>query len=220
MRPGYPTDFPLTANIALHVLDETWSVEGAGVGVLVRYCDDFVILCSSRSRAEEARRRVEVILLGLGLRLHVGKTRIVHLTHGEEGFDFLGFHHRKVESWKQRGRYYLQKWPSDRGMSMIRSKIRDATGRHRVGRSVSAVVEELNPVLRGWGNYFRWGNSARKFSTIDSYVHRRLATFASNKEGRRGRNWTRRFTSSWFQSLGVHHLSGTVRYYGTAHARR
>lgn len=209
---------PLLANIALHVLDETWSVEGVGVGVLVRYCDDFVILCSSRSRAEEARRRVEVILFTLGLRLHVGKTRIVRLTHGEEGFDFLGFHHRKVESWKQRGRYYLQKWPSDRAMAVIRNKIRDATGRHRVGRSVGAVVEELNPVLRGWGNYFRWGNSARKFSTIDSYVHRRLATFASNKEGRRGRNWKRRFTSSWIQSLGVHHLSGTVRYYGTVHA--
>jgi RNA-directed DNA polymerase len=209
---------PLLANIALHVLDEVWSVEGARVGVLVRYCDDFVILCSSRSRAEEAQRRVEVILLTLGLRLHVGKTRIVHLTHGEEGFDFLGFHHRKVESWKRQGCYYLQKWPSDRNMTMIRSKIRDATGRHRVGRSVDAVVEELNPVLRGWGNYFRWGNSARKFSTIDSYVHRRLATFASNKEGRRGRNWKRRFTSSWIKSLGVHHLSGTVRYYGTVHA--
>ena len=137
------------------MLDEAWSVKGAGVGVLVRYCDDFVILCSSRSRAEEAQRRVEGILLTLGLRLHVGKTRIVHLTHGEEGFDFLGFHHRKVESWKQQGCYYLQKWPSDRNMAMIRSKIRDATGRHCVGKSVDAVVEELNPVLRGWGNYFR-----------------------------------------------------------------
>jgi RNA-directed DNA polymerase len=83
--------------------------------------------------------------LTLGLRLHVGKTRIVHLTHGEEGFDFLGFHHRKVESWKQQGCYSLQKWPSDRNMAMIRSKIRDATGRHRVGKSVDAVVEELNP---------------------------------------------------------------------------
>jgi hypothetical protein len=66
--------------------------------------------------------------LTLGLRLHVGKTRIVHLTHGEEGFDFLGFYYRKVESWKQQGCYYLQKWPSDRNMTMIRSKIRDATG--------------------------------------------------------------------------------------------
>lgn len=209
---------PLLANIALHVLDEAWSAEGSGIGVLVRYSDDFVILCSSRSRAEEAQRRVEVILSTLGLRLHEGKTRIVCLTQGEEGFDFLGFHHRKVESWKRRGRYYLQKWPSDRAIFMIRSKIRDATGRNRVGRSISVVVDDLNPVLRGWGNYFRWGNSARKFSTIDSYVHQRLAIFASNKEGRRGRNWKRKFTSSWFRSLGVHRLSGTVRYCGTVHA--
>ena len=93
---------PLLANIALHVLDETWSEEGSSLGVLVRYCDDFVILCSSRSRAEEARRRVGVILSTLGLRLHEGKTKIVCLTRGEEGFDFLGFHHRKVESWKRR----------------------------------------------------------------------------------------------------------------------
>jgi len=80
------------------------------------------------------------------------------------------------------------------------------------------VVKDLNPVLRGWGNYFRWGNSARKFSAIDSYVHQRLAILASNKEGRRGRNWKKRFTYSWVRSLEIHRLSGTTRYYRTAHA--
>jgi hypothetical protein len=64
----------------------------------------------------------------------------------------------------------------------------------------------------------RWGNSARKFSAIDSYVHQRLAILASNKEGRRGRNWKKRFTYSWVRSLGIHRLSGTIRYYRTAHA--
>ena len=101
---------------------------------------------------------------------------------------------------------------------LIRSKIKAATGRNQVSRPVSAVVEGLNPVLRGWGNYFRWGNSARKFAAVDSYVHQRLAILASNKEGRRGRNWKKRFTYSWVRSLGVHRLSGTVRYYRTAHA--
>lgn len=209
---------PLLANIALHVLDERWVAECASLGILVRYCDDFVIVCSSQSRVEEARRRVEKILSTLGLRLHPEKTRIACLRQGRDGFVFLGFSHRKVRSWKRPDRYYLQGWPSDRNMALIRSKIKAATGRNQVSRPVSVVVADLNPVLRGWGNHFRWGNSARKFAAIDSYVHQRLAILASNKEGRRGRNWKKRFTYSWVRSLGIHRLSGTVRYYRAAHA--
>jgi hypothetical protein len=179
---------------------------------------DFVILCVSRARAEQAWARVEVILARVGLRLHPDKTRIAHLTGGAQGFDFLGFHHHKVQSWKWRGRWYLQRWPSDRAMASIRAKVRDRTQRREVSRPISTVVADLNPILRGWGNYFRRGNSARKFATIDRYVHERLAILASNKEGRRGRNWDRRFNHAWLQSLGVHQLSGTVRYYRTVHA--
>jgi RNA-directed DNA polymerase len=208
---------PLLANIALHVLDEEWTASEARTGVLVRYCDDFVILCASRERAEYARRRVQQILGGLGLALHPAKTRIARLTGGEQGFVFLGFHHHMVESWKRRGRYYLQKWPSDKAMDSIRSKIRDRTSRRHVGKPIEAVVADLNPVLRGWGAYFRWGNSAKKFAAIDMYVHERLAIFASRKTGRRGRNWAKRYNYAWKQTLGVHRLSGTVRY-RTAHA--
>ncbi len=123
------------------------------------------------------------ILATLGLALHPGKTRIARLTGGDEGVDFLGFHLRKVESWRWRGRYYLQRWPSDRAMASIRAKIREATDRRYVGCSMEQVITNLNRVLRGWGAYFRYGNSARKFTTIDSYVHERLAIFASNKHG-------------------------------------
>jgi hypothetical protein len=73
--------------------------------MLVRSADDFIVLCASRTRAEEARRRVSEILAGLGLQLHPDKTRIACLTRGHEGFDFLGFHLHKVESWRRRGRY-------------------------------------------------------------------------------------------------------------------
>jgi RNA-directed DNA polymerase len=208
---------PLLANIALHVLDEAWQREGAGIGVLVRYADDFVILCATRARAEQARDRAAAILGGLGLRLHPDKTRIVHVARGAEGFDFLGFHHRKKESARYPGRYYLQRWPSERAMRSIRDKIRQRTDRRRVDRSIEAVVGDLNLVLRGWGNYFRWGNSSRKFNTIDRYVHERLAILASNKTGRRGRGWGRRHDNAWLRSLGVHTLTGTVRY-RTVHA--
>lgn len=202
---------PLLANIALHVLDETWQRDGHRFGVLVRYCDDFVILCPTRERAEQARELAGAVLAHLGLQLHPGKTGIVHLARGGQGFDFLGFHHQKVESWRHRGRFYLQRWPSQRAMTVMRGKIRAATDRRQVGRPVSAVVADLNPVLRGWAAYFRNGNSARKFSTIDSYVHERLAIFDNRKRGIPGRRWGKRHNGAWFARLGVVRLSGNVR---------
>ena len=210
---------PLLCNVALHVLDAEWTRTSSKLGMLVRFADDFVVLCRSRTRAEEALRRVTAILAPLGLQLHPNKTRIVRLTRGEQGFDFLGFHHHKVESWRWRGRYYLQRWPSDRAMRQVRAKVREATSRRDVGRAVEWVVADLNHVLRGWGAYFRYGNSARKFAQIDNYVHERLAIFASIKHGRHGRNWQRHYTWTWASRLGTYRLSRTTRN-GTAHALR
>ncbi len=81
------------------------------------------------------------------------------------------------------------------------------------------VVEHLNPVLRGWGAYFRHGNSARKFAQIDSYVHERLAILASSKHGLAGAQLGQPLQLDWLAPLGVYRLTGTVRY-PTAHARR
>jgi RNA-directed DNA polymerase len=104
---------PLLANIAMHVLDEAWANEGGyGLGVLVRYADDFVVICADRRRAEKARRKVIDVLGRVGLQLHPTKTRVADLRRGKEGFDFLGFHHHKVASWRDRDRFYLQRWPS------------------------------------------------------------------------------------------------------------
>jgi RNA-directed DNA polymerase len=165
---------PLLANIALHRLDQAWRSRDRRPGRLVRYADDFVVVCRSADQAEQAPRRAAMVLCELGLSLSSEKTRIVELTKGKEGFDFLGFHLRKV-SWRWRGKWYLQRWPSARAMNGIRSKVRALTSRRYTGIALSTVVERLNPVLRGWGNYFRDGNSARKFAQIDSYVHERLA---------------------------------------------
>jgi RNA-directed DNA polymerase len=210
---------PLLANIALHRLDQAWQTEGHRAGTLVRYADDFVVVCPTAERAKEAWRRAATVLADLGLSLSPEKTRIVELTRGNEGFDFLGFHLRKVESWKWRGKWYLQRWPSARAMNSIRAKIRALTTRKYTGIALSVVVERLNPVLRGWGNYFRDGNSARKFTQIDSYVHERLAILAAAKHKRRGRRWAAEYNGEWFRRLGVHTLSGSVRY-GSAHASR
>jgi group II intron reverse transcriptase/maturase len=203
---------PLMANIVLHVLDEAWSRQGHRLGTLVRYCDDFVVLAPTRARVVEAKARIEAVLEPLGLRLHPDKTRIACLAEGQEGFVFLGFEHRMRESRKGRGRWYLNRWPSPRAMASIRAKVKQRTARRFASLPLEAVVESLNPVLRGWGAYFRYGNSSQKFSAIDSYVHLRMATLASTKHGLHGRNWATRFTYGWMTDLGVYRLSGKVRY--------
>jgi group II intron reverse transcriptase/maturase len=210
---------PLLANIALHRLDQAWQAVGPRAGTLVRYADDFVVVCATAAQAREAQRRAATVLAELGLALSPDKTRIVELTRGKQGFDFLGFHLRKVKSWKWRGKWYLQRWPSARAMNSIRAKVRALTTRQYTGIALSVVVERLNPVLRGWGTYFGGGNSARKFTQIDSYVHERLAILAAAKHKKRGRRWATDYNVAWFQRLGVHTLSGSVRY-RDAHASR
>jgi RNA-directed DNA polymerase len=149
---------PLLANIYLHVLDKAWSKQGQGK--LVRYADDAVVLCRSRTEAEAALELVRDVLRELGLELHPEKTRVVDLRVGHEGFDFLGchFHARVSGRMLERGtrRYYLHRWPSTRSMKRVRQRVRELTGSNRNGvKDVRVLISELNPILRGWGNYFR-----------------------------------------------------------------
>jgi hypothetical protein len=97
------------------------------------------------------------------------------------------------------------------------TKVKEITApRWRLKQPIGALLAELNPVLRGWGNYFRWGNSARKFSRIDSYVQERLALFDSKKRQKSGRRWDEVHTYDWVTKLGVHRLVGTIRSYQSA----
>ena len=210
---------PLLCNIALSILDEELTKAKRQTGKLIRFADDWVVLCPTKERAEMARSIAETVLATLGLRLHPDKTRIVNLARRAEGFDFLGFHNHMCESVKWPGRYYLLKWPSERAMASIRAKVKDMTQRRFTGSSLDAVVDRLNPVLRGWAGYFRHGNSSKKFTIVNSYVHQRMAILASNKHGLPGRNWATRFNYGWLTSLGIYRLSGTVDY-RTAHALR
>lgn len=209
---------PLLSNIYLHFLDRVWRRQCAHLGTLVRYADDFVVMCDTAEQCEEAERRVRIVLDRLKLQLHPDKTRRVDLTEGHHGFDFLGCHLRKRVSGKllERGirRYYLHRWPSARAMKAMRQKVREATGRHRNGvKDVRVLIRDLNPVLRGWGGYFRTGNAARKFNQMDAYVSGRLRHFLIKRKGRslragESRKWDRAF----FQRHGLHRLRGTVRY--------
>ncbi|MFO0695677.1 MAG: group II intron reverse transcriptase/maturase [Polyangiales bacterium] len=120
---------PLLSNIYLAVLDTVWEKRCSHLGVLVRYADDFVVLCKTKREVEEAERRVTHVLTRLGLELHPDKTRKVDLSWGKEGFDFLGCHLRKRLSgpiWEKERRrvYFLQRWPSHRATRRIRQRVR------------------------------------------------------------------------------------------------
>jgi RNA-directed DNA polymerase len=207
---------PLLANIFLHAFDRAWAEDGTGE--LVRYADDFVVLCSTASQAEDARRRATAIMADLGLELHPDKTRVVDLREGREGFDFLGWHFRARMSgrlWetKRMVRYYLHRWPSARSMKRARQRVKDLTSRSRVGIELEETIRALNLFLRGWGNYFRTGNSSDKFRQLDRYVAWRLRRLLIKKRGRNLRaGQAQRWTEAWFHDQGLHQLLGTIRY--------
>ncbi len=209
---------PLLANIVLHELDRQWRPQD---GVLVRYADDFVVLCRTREQAVAALVRAGAILAELGLELHPDKSKVVDTGAGREGFDFLGchFHARVSGRLLERGirRYYLQRWPSQRAQKRLREKIRDRTGRNRCHADIRETIAVINPILRGWGAYFGTGNASIVFNHIDRFVTGRLRGLLVKRHGRnlragRADAWTR----PWFEQQGLYRLGGTVRYPGAA----
>lgn len=218
---------PLLANIVLDELDDEWEREWSCLGDLVRYADDFVVVCRTRRQADEALMRVREILARMGLELHPEKTRVVELSVRGDGFDFLGCHLRIVRS-HFKGKTYLFRWPRTKAMNAVRERVRDVTNWRRWTRmrDIREVIAELNPILRGWGNYFRTGNASRHFQTLDRYVtaclHRLLRRRRCHQG--RGRNarpilWRRDWPHTRFVAdFGLYQLLGTIRYPGASHA--
>jgi group II intron reverse transcriptase/maturase len=217
---------PLLANVYLDDLDRIWNTTCAHLGKLVRYADDFVILCRTRIQAQQALSKVREIMSLLRLQLHPTKTRLVELGIGKEGFDFLGCHLRIVRS-RFKGRCYLFRWPSQRAMKAIRAKIHDLTSARRWAgmKDIREVIRMVNPVLRGWGGYFRTGNASDKFNQLDCYVRGRLIRLLQKRSGqRRWKPGGRPFRlAAWphgrfVTEHGLYQLLGTIRYPGGAHA--
>jgi RNA-directed DNA polymerase len=186
---------PLLANIALSALDEhftrQWHTEmgdpnqrrrrvrnGQGNWRLIRYADDFVLLVSGdRHHAEALREEVAAVLAPLGLRLAPEKTAVVHI---DEGFDFLGFHIRRM---RKRGtnKHYVYTTPSRKSVGKIRDKVRDKTHRSTRNGDLDELLGSLNRSLRGWATYFRHGVSKATFGAIDSHAWLRLAGWIRRK---------------------------------------
>jgi RNA-directed DNA polymerase len=217
---------PLLANVYLNDLDRIWKATCSHLGQLVRYADDFVILCRTRAQAEQALAKVQEIIGLQRLQLHPTKTRLVELGPGMEGFTFLGCYLRIVRS-HFKGKLYLFRWPSPRAMNAVRTRIRDLTQRRRWAgmKDIREVIRQLNPILRGWGGYFRTGNASGKFNTIDSYVRERLLQLLARRGG--NRRWKPGGVpfnpcewphSRLVQEHGLYQLLGTIRYPGGVHA--
>ncbi|MGA2322177.1 MAG: group II intron reverse transcriptase/maturase [Solirubrobacteraceae bacterium] len=175
---------PVLCNVYLHRLDRQWAERGTGV--LVRFADDLVVMCHTKREAEAALSALRSILAEMGLEPKAAKTRIVHLEEGGEGLDFLGFHHRRVHG--ERGYEHLRflaRWPSREAMQRACDRIREITNSKRLRDPVAVIVQELNRFLRGWANYFRYGNSRLHFTRITTYALRRLALFVAKRHKRK-----------------------------------
>ena len=179
---------PLLANIALSALDEhfdrqwhqemgtDWQrakrrIHGQGNWKIIRYADDLVLMVSGdRHHAEALREEVAAVLAPLGLRLAPEKTRVVHI---DEGFDFLGYHIRRM---RKRGtqKHYVYTKPSRKAIQAIRDKVRARTYRSTRHTGLDELITSLNRSLAGWANYFRYGVSKAAFSAVDHFTWGRL----------------------------------------------
>jgi group II intron reverse transcriptase/maturase len=203
---------PLLANIYLNKLDRIWAARCSQLGILVRYADDLVAMCRTASAAREALRRIGLVMNRLGLTLHPVKTRMVDLRRGKESFVFLGCTIRKKRSIQRNPRWhFMQRWPSPKATKKLRDRVRELTSKRQSGKDVKQIIAELNPVLRGWGNYFRTGNADREFNKMDGFVVQSLRRWQYRRGGQRP---TKRPKFTWDQlrGMGLHRLMGTVRY--------
>jgi RNA-directed DNA polymerase len=161
---------PLLANIYLHPLDELMTARGYR---MVRYADDFVVLCQSREEATAALTEITAWVTANGLRLHPDKTHVGDCRQPGQGFEFLGY---RFEA----GRRFVRK----KSLTRFKDKIREKTGRTR-GESLARVIGSLNPMLRGWFGYFKHADPST-FTALDGFIRRRLRSMLRKQQKRPG----------------------------------
>jgi len=180
---------PLLSNLYLDPLDHLM----AGLGYeMVRYADDFVVLCRNRDEALQALAELQRWTASAGLQLHPDKTRIVDATQ-PGGFDFLGYHF-------ERGR----RWPSKKSLKKHKDAIRQQT-RRTSGQSLLAILKSVNQVRRGWFDYFKHSHRTT-FLPLDKWVRMRLRSILRRRQGKRGRGRGKdhhRWPNAYFAELGL-----------------
>lgn len=182
---------PLLANIYLHPLDERLKAKGYES---VRYADDFVVLCQSPEDAAAALQDVQEWMAENGLTLHPDKTHVGNCMNRGEGFEFLGYRF-------ERGR----RWVRKKSLTKIKESIRAKTRRTR-GESLERIIQDLNPMLKGWFEYFKHAGSTT-FRDLDGMIRRRLRALLRQQEKRPGmgrcREDHKRWTNAFFAEAGL-----------------
>jgi len=161
---------PLLANLFLHPVDCAMAEAGYR---MVRYADDFVVLCESHAEAQSALTMVSRLIEERGLSLHPDKTKIADLSQPKAGFDFLGYRFTRNT-----------RWPRKKSLAKVKDAIRRKTGRSN-GHSLEAIIEDVNKTLRGWFEYFKHAN-ARAFPRLDGWIRRRLRSILRERRKKGG----------------------------------
>jgi RNA-directed DNA polymerase len=163
---------PLLANVALHGMEAALDIRRRKTGgitgsrAVVRYADDFCVFCETQDDARAAQETLATWLAVRGLTLSADKTRIVHLT---TGFDFLGFTIKQYPSAQAKAGYRVRITPSKTSMQAVRKEV-GAMWQQCLGANVAAVLRDLNPMIRGWANYFRIAVASQTFSSLDNWM--------------------------------------------------
>jgi RNA-directed DNA polymerase len=188
---------PLLANIALHGMEAALAIkrnirgQTISTRAVVRYADDFVVFCETKEDTDQVIHILTDWLAQRGLTLAPDKTRVVHLT---EGFDFLGFNIRHYKDTRTNTGFKLLIKPSKQSVNTLRKKLRQ-TRVHLQGNPVDVIVSTLNPIIRGWANYFRISVASKTFSTLDDWMFRRQVRYVRRNHPTKARAWTR--TKYW-----------------------
>ncbi|MEG0153550.1 MAG: group II intron reverse transcriptase/maturase [Cellulosilyticaceae bacterium] len=175
---------PLLSNIYLNYLDTVWKKYYNHLGTLVRYCDDFVIICRTKKEINHAYKAVNDIMKKLEIELHPEKTRFVNLWDGKEGFDFLGFHHRRKSIENGKGQKFsttIQE-PSKKAMKSMRSKIKDILNkRSSLYQDIKEMIKIINRRLVGFKNYYGLKNAGKQLNKLDWYVLEKFTVWYNHK---------------------------------------
>jgi RNA-directed DNA polymerase len=180
---------PLLSNIYLNYMDTVWMKQFTHLGEIVRYADDFVILCKTKQQAMDSIRVIRTIMSKLDLTLSREKSKLVNIWSNKEGFDFLGFHNRKFPVLNKGGSkvFVLAHIPSKKAMKNMRAKIKDFTEpRNKLYWDIKDMIEGLNRKVIGFRNYYLLSPIAKKWlNRIDWYIVERLTLFWNKKRNKR-----------------------------------
>jgi RNA-directed DNA polymerase len=180
---------PLLSNLYLHPLDCLMRAKGYR---MVRYADDFVVMCPSREVAQLALIEIRAWVVGNGLTLHPDKTHIGDCTVPDQGFEFLGY---RFEAGKR--------WVRKKSLKSLRDRVRTRTKRTR-GDSIQHIIEDVNPILRGWFGYFKHANPY-VFKSMDGFIRRRLRAILRKQRKRPGMGRCLADHKHWSNAFFVEH---------------